>query len=213
MAVTRDLINRLHKADYQREFGDLVESMAQGVDPAENEADLLDLNYNPEEGGLPNGSIKFVVGKGLYYLDTTSVDFVDHVNVLATGLPVGRWLLYGGGGGGGGGSNTYEETATIPYSTGGGLIVLSLVVPGEMISEIRVSVKEPFNGVGASIVVGTATNPTEFFGPGHTTLALVCDFVITPLYISPVPDQVQVILNTAGSTTGAVVVYYRIRRI
>lgn len=97
--ATRKLIDRITKADFQREFGEFSRAISQGIDPSPDENSLLHLNYDPDRGGLPDGSLRFVVGVGLFYLDMTSTAVVDHTTVLATGLPTGRWLLYSGGGG------------------------------------------------------------------------------------------------------------------
>ncbi len=206
------LLPKLHKADYQREFYDLLNALEQTTDPVNSPSDLLSFEYDPEEGGLPNGSLKFVVGLGLFYLDTTSVAIVDGVTVLATGLATGRWLKYTTGGGGGGSGNCSEETVSFGFSAGG-LGVLTTLNPGDVISDVRISVTVPFNGVGAEIRLGTATNPSQFFGFTDTRLDRVLDYEVNPVFISPFIDQLIFLLNTAGSTAGQGVIYYRIRRI
>lgn len=129
------LIDLIYKADYQREFGVLVDALEQRIavvwqgvtdllhevsdldqevatlsqgftdvtqevdaleqriDPSLDEASLLTLDYNL----LPDGTLRVVIGLGLYILDMTSTAAVDHASVLDTGLPVGRWLVYTGG--------------------------------------------------------------------------------------------------------------------
>lgn len=202
----------LRKADYQREFDSLLRAIEESSDPASSALELLDLNYDPEEGGLPNGSIKFVVGLGLFYLDTNSVAIVDGITVLATGLPVGRWIKYSTGGGGGG--SVIEETVPFDYTTVGNG-VLTLLNPGDLISDVRVSITTPFSGgVGTPQVrVGTSTVPNQFFDFSDTRLTAVGDFEVNPIYISPFMDQLTTLHSPNGATAGAGVIYYRIRRI
>lgn len=92
------LTNQLRKADYQREFYPLIKALEESIDPAPDAASLEDLNYDPENGGIKDGTVKYVIGYGLFRLDVTSTLPVDNVNVLGTGYAEGRWLILEGGG-------------------------------------------------------------------------------------------------------------------
>jgi hypothetical protein len=205
------LTNQLRKADYQREFYSLIKALEESIDPAPDADSLEDLNYDPDNGGIKDGTVKYVIGYGLFRLDVTSTLPVDNVNVLGTGYAEGRWLILEGGGTPVVPGMVSEETVTIAFDTPSPVILTNLFV-GDLISEVRISVRTPFDSPGATVQMGTAAEPSLFFGPADTDLTFEVDFESNPLFVPTVPEQLRILLDPSGASAGNLLVYYRIRR-
>lgn len=193
------------KGDLIRDLRTFFNYLDQSVDPVPYPAVLLEYDY--EE--LPNGALKSVAGLGLYTYDETSVAVPDGINTLDTGNPVGRWIKVTTGGGG---STGYSMTslafspATVPLVT-----VVPLPI-GARVDGVTVEVVTAFDGVGASVLVGTPSDPSLYFGVGKSSLAVGGrSYHKAQVHTALVAESLILTFNAAGSMVGLGRVHVRVQ--
>jgi len=191
------------KADLIRDLRTFFNHLEDSVDPAQDANALLAIEYDT----LPNATLKSVAGLGLYTFDSTSVAVPDGLNVLDTGLPTGRWVKVTTGGGP---ASSYTLTSHA-FSFASVPLAIMLPLPmGTRVDGVTVEVSTAFDGVGASLLVGTPTLPSLYFGVGASKLSVGGAFYHNDkVYTAPLSEALILTLATAGSTAGTGAVHVR----
>ncbi len=194
------------KADLYRDMRFFLINLQEEVSSASTTSSLVGLDYST----LPDGTVKGVVGLGIFVYDASSGAAPDGVNVLDTGLPLGRWIKYTTGASVAG---NYTLTRVAFSWASPGIVTLVGLPVGTIIDGATVEVTTPFDGVGASLQVGTGATPGLFFGPGKTSLTLAKTFTNRLIHQAAVAESLILSLNGAGSTVGSGFVSFHVRSI
>ena len=92
----------------------------------------------------------------------------------------------------------------VPFDVSTGPItVLAPIVPNSGLYRASVRITTPFDGAGATLALGTATDPTLIFEPTDVALGVAMQVDATSLYSFYSADQLRLLLSLAGSTVGA----------
>lgn len=89
-----------------------------------------------------------------------------------------------------------------------------LTIPaGQVLLECRLIVNTPFDGAGASVVVGTAADPDQFFSEWHSDLTQAGCYSTSPFVRVSEETEVLITINPGQDPTqgsGTVVIYFEV---
>lgn len=93
---------------------------------------------------------------------------------------------------------------TINFSFGDAARVIALSLMGRIVSAVNINVATPFNGVGASLSIGTLTAPNLLVAPTQLDLSVATEFEIKPNVKFQSPTDIYLTITPgAGATQGA----------
>jgi hypothetical protein len=90
-------------------------------------------------------------------------------------------------------------------------MILQALAPGSVIDRAAILIETPFNGVGATIELGTAASPGLVFAVGEVDLGKVGTYDDSELFPTVVAELLILTITPGTSTQGSAILVYKVR--
>lgn len=90
-------------------------------------------------------------------------------------------------------------------------LLLQAVLSGQAIDRALIVIVTPFDGVGASVNMGTTGSPNLIFAPGEVTVGVADQYSTDAFTQFTINDFLNLVITPSGSTQGAGVLFYRLK--
>lgn len=99
----------------------------------------------------------------------------------------------------------------IPFLFSSGVVALQPVLAGAILDRAWVEIVVPFDGIGASMEMGTTGLPALVFAPGEVTLSVAAEYGFKSVVEFPANDTLNLNVVSGGSTQGSGTLVFRYR--
>ena len=111
-----------------------------------------------------------------------------------------------------GASSAGDLKGPVPFTFASGTILLEPILPGDVLAGATVIIQTPFDGAGASILMGTDGVPALVFGPGDVGAGSAHQYESGEIVPFAEHEALSLSVSAGGSTQGSGLLFYRFRR-
>lgn len=95
------------------------------------------------------------------------------------------------------------ECKIFPFTYSSGLLVLTPLTPGQIVTNVTIAVLTAFDSLAATFTMGTPSTPTALATAGDIDLPTTGQYSPTRTFQATLAENLQLVITPVGATTGA----------